>query len=162
VKERWATHPVLTDYEVSTHGRVRRSTPKRGTFVGRLKKPTLNGTGYLVVNINAKPKKVHVLVLETFVGPRPPGFDGCHRNGDRQQNVLTNLKWATRSANMADARVHGTDPRCDRHGGAKLSWSDVEEMRWLNKMGMLQKDLAGPYGISRAHVSYVVNRGWQP
>jgi len=51
---------------------------------------------------------VHQLVLFTFVGPRPPGQEGCHWDGDNQNNHLTNLRWDTSLANSADQRRHGT------------------------------------------------------
>lgn len=107
-EEAWARHPTYVDYDISTLGRVRRATPKKGTRVGHILSPRPNDTGYLTVVIGNKPRKVHALVLETFVGPRPLKHDGCHNDGDRTNNALPNLRWATRAENMADARAHGT------------------------------------------------------
>ncbi|WP_164681194.1 NUMOD4 motif-containing HNH endonuclease [Mycobacterium intracellulare] len=59
-------------------------------------------------------KRVHVLVLESFVGPRPAGSASCHCNGDLDNNRLTNLRWDTHSANNLDKRRHRTD-----HNAAK-------------------------------------------
>jgi len=160
--EAWKMHPKFVDYEISTQGRVRRLTPKKGTRAGRIKTSVLNTTGYSIVSIDAKPRKVHVLVLETFVGPRPKGYDACHKDGSRTNNTLSNLKWATRVENMADARRHGTDMRCDRHPSAKLDWPAVVEIRKCVSEGELYKYLALRFGVSRAHISYVVNRGWNP
>jgi hypothetical protein len=160
--EVWARHPVYVDYDVSTLGRVRRATPKKGTRVGLIKVARANATGYLTVMVGVKPRKVHALVLETFVGPRPEGHDACHNDGDRTNNVLANLRWATRAENMADARVHGTDSRCDRHPAAKLTWEQVRDIRARYAAGELQKHLAPQYGVSKAHVSYVINKGWNP
>jgi hypothetical protein len=42
---------------------------------------------------------VHILVLEAFVSPRPPGMETCHRNGDRKDNRLSNLRWCTHKEN---------------------------------------------------------------
>ena len=162
MKEIWRLHPKFVDYEVSTRGRIRRATPAKGTIVGRLKEPSLGTTGYLVVNIEGKPRKVHSMVIETFVGPRPAGSDACHRNGRRTDNRIENLYWGSRTQNMRDARAHGTDPRCDRHGGSKLTWPQVLQIRSRHAAGELQRDLAAEFDVTRGHVSYLINHGWQP
>lgn len=51
---------------------------------------------------------VHILVLMSFVGPRPNGLVGCHNNGKGSDNRLTNLRWDTESANVHDSMLHGT------------------------------------------------------
>lgn len=106
--ELWRVHPVYTDYEISDAGRVRRCTAKGGTRVGRMKSQRPNDGGYLTVMLGKKCVRVHVLVLEAFVGPRPAKHDACHYDGTRTNNALSNLRWATRSENMSDARRHGT------------------------------------------------------
>lgn len=162
IEERWARHPAFPDYEVSDLGGVRRLEPGKGTRPGRLKAHSINATGYHTVMLGAKPRKVHALVLETFVGPRPTGCDACHINGNRADNALPNLRWGTRAENMADARAAGTDSRCDRHPAAKLTWAQVCDIRSRYAAGVTQKALAAEYGISRGHASYIINRGWKP
>jgi hypothetical protein len=134
--EQWKTHPRFLDYEVSDAGRVRRRTPKKGTHPGRLMTPHKVNTGYLVVTIENKPKKVHTLVLETFVSLRPEGEDACHVDGSRVNNALANLKWASRSENMEDARRHGTMCHGERHGKAKLAATDVSLIRVYAACGL--------------------------
>ena len=90
--EVWARHPVYVDYDVSTLGRVRRATPKKGTRVGWVKAARPNATGYFTVMLGTKPRKVHALVLETFVGPRPAGHDACHNDGDRSNAKVTGAR----------------------------------------------------------------------
>lgn len=158
--EQWRTHPRFTDYEVSDLGRVRRGTPVKGSRPGRMKSPSLSTTGYLVVSIEGKPRKVHTLVLETFIGPRREGQDGCHLDGDRTNNVLQNLRWASRSENMQHARLHGTDARCERHPMAKLTAAQVQEIRERRAAGCLHRELASAFGVSRGHISYIVSKGW--
>jgi hypothetical protein len=158
MKEDWRQHPRFVDYEVSTLGRVRRLTAKSGTYKGRLKAPSTSTTGYAVISIEGKPRKVHTLVLETFVGPRPKGCDACHKDGSRTNSKLSNLRWATRAKNMADARRHGTLTEGAKHGHAKLTAAAVAEIRFLASTGVLQKTLAKRFKVTSGHVSEIVNR----
>lgn len=57
---------------------------------------------------------VHPLVLEAFVGPRPPGMEACHADGNKTNNALSNLRWDTKRANELDAIRLGTRPDPDR------------------------------------------------
>ena len=51
---------------------------------------------------------VHRLVLTTFIGPAPSGTVCCHKDGDSQNNHLSNLRWDTQSGNQFDSVLHGT------------------------------------------------------
>lgn len=115
-------------YEVSNLGRVRsldRIVPNGrggGKFVpGRIMKPYRDRPKYshMIIQLSrggrsktgAEFPLVHKLVLEAFVGPRPPGMEACHNNGDGCDNRLSNLRWDTHRANMADQFEHGTKNR---------------------------------------------------
>jgi hypothetical protein len=50
---------------------------------------------------------VHILLLENFVGPRPDGFLGLHKDGNKDNNFLENLYWGSPSDNMKDRERHG-------------------------------------------------------
>lgn len=58
-------------------------------------------------------KRVHRLVLEAFVGPCPPGQEGCHENGDSGDNHRENLRWGTKPENARDQVRHGTHFRAN-------------------------------------------------
>src|SRR5882672_10110237 len=62
-----------------------------------------NGAGYHVVNLDVGGKNqsrlVHRLVLETFRGPPPPGYSGCHYpDTNKSNNRIENLRWDTHAA----------------------------------------------------------------
>src|SRR5699024_9726058 len=71
-----------------------------------------NAKGYRVVDLYrdgvAYRYRVHVLVLETFTGPRPEGLEARHLNGNPGDNRVGNLEWNTHSVNMLDKARHGT------------------------------------------------------
>lgn len=86
-------------YQVSDEGRVRRAA------TGRVLKQQVD-EGYCRVQLRVDGRTrnvgVHVLVLTTFTGPRPPGYETCHGPGGRSDNRHTNLRWGTHTENMAD------------------------------------------------------------
>jgi len=106
-------------YEVSNMGRVRSldRTIKnsRGLYKlkGKLMKPRQGSGGYFLVSFydvgRITHKRVHVLVLETFIGNRPsPQHDACHNDGNPANNSLNNLRWDSRKENIKDLVKHGT------------------------------------------------------
>lgn len=100
--ENWTTHSEHPDILVSDLGRVARL----------LKTDTPSKRGYARVNIKNRfgvnvVRLVHQLVLEAFVGPRPPGALTRHINDDGMDNRLTNLRWGTTRENVEDAFLNG-------------------------------------------------------
>lgn len=105
-------------YEVSDHGRLRsvdRVVTRGGHSMkvsGRILRPGIGHAGRVGFPLKRDgqktSKRVSVLVLTAFVGPRPPGYVGCHNDGDPTNNRLSNLRWDTQSANVRDAVRHGT------------------------------------------------------
>ena len=55
-------------------------------------------------------KGIHVIVAAVFIGPRPPGKQVAHWNGDKNDNRLANLRYATREENDADSARLGERP----------------------------------------------------
>lgn len=98
-------------YRISTSGKVRsvdRVIPRvyRGPFVtlkGKSVSRVPTQDGYLQVNLwkegVGKKLYVHRLVLETFVGPCPPGMQCLHKDDNPANNHLSNLSWGTPAAN---------------------------------------------------------------
>lgn len=118
--ERWL--PVVGYegfYEVSDHGRVRsvdRTVKFRDgrvfSYTSQLRSQTPQVPyGHMAVGLKRKGKRrtvrVHRLVLEAFVGPCPPGMEGCHNDGNPANNHVSNLRWDTSSANKQDVLRHG-------------------------------------------------------
>ena len=103
---------------------------------------------------------VHVLMLETFVGPRPQGYEGCHNNGVRHDNRLENLRWDTVESNQADRKIHGTVSPSpgEKNGNHKLNETQVKEIRLLHSQGESMRGIAKQFGISKASVENIIHR----
>ena len=119
--EQWRDIPGHPGHQVSNHGRVRsldrtitRSDGQARRLKGRAMRATLNQHGYPFVDLRNQGKrrvrKVHSLVAEAFIGPRPDSMDVCHNDGNPANNHVDNLRYGTHSENMLDKVRHGTDP----------------------------------------------------
>lgn len=105
--ERW--EPIVIaereyPYEISKWGRVRRSQSGKGTWVGRILKSAVQSDGYPQVRLSYKRGvqrtfRVHVLVANAFLGPRPSGMHVHHKNGDKTNNHIHNLQYVTPTTN---------------------------------------------------------------
>jgi hypothetical protein len=156
-------------YEVSSLGRVRSKkrpvkTPlgssSRG---GKILKPVAHSNGYSCVNLTGgktrKQELIHRLVLLSFVGPAPSGYQACHNNGIRSDCQLSNLRWDSISRNHADKHKHGTAQIGSKHGFSKL----VESQAWEAKYGKRPlKELAAEFGVSVGCVNKIrYGQGWR-
>jgi hypothetical protein len=160
VSEQW--RPIFGGaYEVSDFGNVRRASAGRRTFVGRLLKPTPLKIGYFkvapVVDGVNRFSYVHVLVAEAFLGPRPPGTDINHIDGNKQNNRVANLEYVSHAANMAHASRIGLMPRGERHYSAKLTDEQVEQIRAARAAGEPGVSVAARFGVSGSTVSQIVH-----
>lgn len=153
-------------YEVSDLGRVRSldrwcTQRGRGGKLFRFWKPgrVLSGRqrGYQQVEISGRTFGVHALVLEAFVGPRPPGQVCRHLNGDRRDARLSNLAYGTHEENCADDERNGTRVRGRRHGLARLTDEQVREARSLWP-SVSQPQLASRYGVTQGTIWRAINR----
>lgn len=147
------------NYEVSSHGEVRRATPGRKTYVGRLLKLTKMKIGYLLVRPVVDGKNfqitVHSMVAEVFLGERPEGHEVNHIDGDKTNNRASNLEFVTHAGNMAHARRVGLMAVGERHWNAKLTDKQVSEMRMRLASGARGSAIAREYGVARSTVSQI-------
>jgi hypothetical protein len=112
--EHWALHPNYDGYEVSSLGQVKSADRvvvyrdgRRRPCEGRVLKPYLAGSGYPTVRMPGQHRRVHHMVLETYIGSCPDGMEACHWNDDEADNTLMNLRWDTDAANKADRKRNG-------------------------------------------------------
>ena len=162
--------PNFPNYQITKDGRVwstPRTTPHGHNRKGRWIKSGICSNGYLGVVLHTNSQKcscsIHRLVLETYVGPCPLGMEACHNNGNRQDNLLGNLRWDTRSNNHQDAIRHGTHQslhqKGEKAGQAKLTERNVRMIIYMYRTGLfVQWEIAKIYGIVQQEISRIVNR----
>lgn len=119
-KEGWKPIPGYEGlYEVSDLGRVKsldkalHSSRWGGVrkWPEKVLKANANNSGHLYVMLWKDKRQtksyVHRLVLEAFVGPAPTGHEACHWDDDPTNNHIDNLRWDTRTNNLADMVRNG-------------------------------------------------------
>jgi hypothetical protein len=159
-------------YEVSDLGRVRsldhvviRRNGYPQTIRGRIKKtPLVAGYPSLVLHDRGTRSTlyVHHLVVGAFIGPRPPGKEVAHWDGDETNVTLSNLRYATPIENDADKIRHGTRTEGSRNGQARLTDQQVREIRRRSALGERRCDLAEEFGISAVNITNIVHgRIWR-
>ena len=166
-RERWRTcrmpdGSLVSDYEVSNLGRVRRRTPARGTYPGKNVKPVAGRYLQVSLSVRNQPIKahVHILVLSTFRGPRPNGAVSRHLDGDAHNNAAANLRWGTQKENLEDTLSHGRANRGRRNGNAKLDSRKVTRIKRRIRAGEPHDVIAQDYGVHPDTVSQI-GRGYR-
>lgn len=120
--------------------------------------------GYQCVNLHNgttrqhRTKGIHILMLEVFVGSRPPGMYALHKNDIRTDNRLENLYWGTKRDNARDAITNRRMPHGPRHHNTKLSDDDVREIRRRVAAGESLRAVAHAFGIGRTHTGAIARR----
>lgn len=160
MKEEWKDHPRYEGlYQFSKMGRVKSFHRNKQ---GKIIKPTVTTHGRLVVNLRARGHChmffVHRLVLETFVGPCPPGLQCCHNDGNPQNNWLTNLRWDTPKSNVQDSIKHGVHVHGVKFPQSKLKDSDIPKIFQLSNSGMSLGSIGESFGVSDETIRRVLTR----
>jgi len=102
-------------YEVSNFGRVRGlerpmvyKDGRRGLIKATLLKGSLGNHGYLSITLDSRYRKlVHRLVAEAFLAPQEYRVTINHKDGNKTNNHVSNLEWATFKQNNDHARREG-------------------------------------------------------
>lgn len=155
--------PYYTDYAVGSDGYV--YSYKRGPMPYRLTPQMSSNGDYLHVMLSKGKERwtiqIHRLVCSTFNGKAPEGYEVSHLNGNSWDNRPENLKWETRSENLARRIQHGTDDCGARNSRAKLDKEQVNEVRKHLKDGALtHKQIGELYGVSRVFITKI-NTGYR-
>ena len=130
--ELWKNIPGIEGYQVSSIGRVRSVARCVNVTQGKLGNTKrvippklmspcgtyMNGRQhYVTVRLNGKTHNVHRLMALAFLGPPPfgPRTEVNHKDGNRHNNVLSNIEWVTKSMN----EKHSQKLRANRRAHAQ-------------------------------------------
>lgn len=153
-------------YEASSLGRIRtkeRVIAKKDRHTGALMTQVYKGrilncgktdeVGHRYAHLGIGGKKitiaVHRLVLLAFVGDPADGQECCHNNGIAWDNRPENLRWGSHLENMADRKAHGHYLVGAEHVMAKLSESQVAQIRGST---LSNKELGELHGVGASHI----------
>jgi len=166
MSEVWKPVPGFEDcYSVSTLGRVRSEARIVNKVTGpaklkeKIRKPVLGSDGYYRIMLRRDNKNygflLHRLILLTFKGPHPRKWEGCHLDGNSQNNLLDNLCWAQHSENEKHKIKKGTSNRGSNHYLAKLTERDVYEIKSLLSKKFSQQQVANKFNVDRRLVNQI-------
>jgi hypothetical protein len=165
--EQWLPIPGYEGfYEVSDEGRVRSIDREvyapqcggtRPVYGIILRLFPYDKIGHLAVSLwrehKISQRRVHGLVLLTFVGPRPPGHMARHfPDRDPANNRLSNLQWGTAKENSSDMIVHGTRLYAEAHPNSKLTRDQVQFISHSTLAGV---ELADMFNVGTSTISRI-------
>lgn len=159
----WVKIKRNANYSVNENGDVRNDA------TGKIKKPYINkSNGYLTIDLYDKNKTekvpVHRLVAEAFI-PNPEGKPTIdHKDGNRQNNDISNLRWATYSENNSRFNTYGV--RSERikvtHYIERLNrykchdaWTGSDKIMFFDRI----RDAADFFGCSQGNLTLMLKAG---
>lgn len=116
-------------------------------------------SGYGSITLNGRTFVVSRYLCEVVRGAPPTqDHEAAHSCGKGHLGCVNpnHLSWKTHAENMADAVAHGTSAKGERNGQAKITSSDVIDIRILCQ-SMTQRDVALRYGLSQSSIHAIVH-----
>lgn len=160
----WVKVKRNPNYSINEKGEV------RNDVTGHIKKLTENkANGYLVCDLYANNRSqkvpVHRLVAEAFI-PNPhnkPTVD--HKDGNRKNNAISNLRWATYSeqnsrfetCGVRSQRVKATHyvEHRKKRGGGHEAWGNVDKILYFDRI----TDCADYFACDLGNISLRLKEG---
>lgn len=145
-------------YQVSNLGKIK-TLRKRKLIL----KPCINKKGYYNVCILNKVFLIHRLVAKAFIDNPENKPTVNHIDGNKLNNCVENLEWATWSEQNIHAFKLGLqNNKGSNHPQHKLIESDVLEIRNLLKTNIKINDIAKLYNVSRSTIESIkYNYHWR-
>lgn len=157
-------------YEVNQYGQVRRTIRTRQGLAGELLSGCPDGrpNSYIRYALTRpdgsyRTESAHRLVAFAFLPPPtdPKQTFVAHADGSRQNNHVSNLRWATPRENIHDNWRNGAMLRGETSGQAKLTNRQVREIRTSYRRGCRENGgpaLARKHGVSVPTIMRIIDR----
>lgn len=147
-------------YEVSDEGRVRSLNFRKRRGLVVVMKTATNRDGYACLSFGKKNVRVHSLVAEAFLGPRPPRYDVNHKDGNKSNNRLDNIEYCTESQNTQHSFARGLQKPIsgENHYASKINDATVRLIRELSDLGVRVIEIANQLGLRPRHIEKIKNR----
>jgi len=171
--ETWRAVPGYEGlYEVSSLGRVKslareiiyQNKHRSGTSALPVREKILKGRtekGYTTVKLVRDGVYYHVgvhrVVCLAFHGPVEGDIEAAHINGDKTDNTVANLVWATPAENARHRRGHGTQIMGEMAPNSKLTNEHVMAARALLSVGWSPERLANLFGVNPSTMNRIKN-----
>lgn len=148
-------YSITPDGRMWMHSRILVYDTHDFEIAGLWKKPHVTAKGYWRYAVQDGDKvrtlRVHRLVASAYI-PNPDDLPEVnHINGDKANNHVSNLEWATRKKNMAHAHQTGLIKR-------KLDPDKVREIRRRRANGEERDVLAAEFGVRAEAIRRAVRR----
>lgn len=163
MKETWKKINGFENYRVSNFGRVKSLFYNHQNFP-KILKDRISLKGYHSVHLsNGKKiyqKKIHRLVAEAFINNEKNKPEVNHKDGNKGNNIVSNLEWCTSKENQNHAlknKIYNVAVG-ERQGNSKLKNKDVISIRKEYKNGGISYfQLSEKYGICFQSIGSIVN-----
>jgi hypothetical protein len=140
-------------FTTSTGRKITKKRARMSTFIAK--------KGHVRVNLydNGRQMKfsIHRLVALAFI-PNPDNKEFVnHKDGNKLNNHVSNLEWATRQENEDHAFATGLKSSTgSKNNAAKLDEDKVRQIRDLKKSGVSSRALAAKFNIDISNIDRIV------
>jgi NUMOD4 motif/HNH endonuclease len=171
IEEVWKDIPGYEGcYQASTFGRIKRlerlvisKTGQRTLLTELIKIPTINSSSYLTIKLSVQDVRksylVHRLILITFVSNPENKKTVNHIDGNKVNNHISNLEWATDSEQRKHAHKIGLmTNKGSKNPRSIIKLNDGFEIINKHQQGATVKQLCKEYSVVGTTILKIINR----
>jgi len=154
-------YKFVEDYYVDKEGNVY----SKRKFLKMTKLKTFSWMGYQKVKIENKTLSVHRIIAKVFLNNPKNKETINHKNGDKSDNRVVNLEWATRSENTKHAYKNGLKVGYKGNKKSRAGITKIIANEWmgLNALGMSLTKIGKMFGFSHHTIKNNITKlkgGW--